>query len=201
MCCEMQGSRPVDHRERHGCCIPRTPKKRTGSLCGRTHTCMSWIFTGTHLTHPLRPDMLEERARSEASLMEDFSSKNHRDCQDKGEGWIEYMFPKPEEMAKRNHGNYPRNWHMFIGFPERKILVSAGLFDRQLSLKCSSRGRSTATRSVLFVVPVWVRVRRSFPPNSPLFLPVWRGIAIRKRNPASHAGFPFFFRNRVVGQT
>jgi cytochrome c len=58
-------------------------------------------FTGTHLTHPLRPEMVGKNvigfkdSNGKLVVKEFIEVANTT-----GEGWVEYMYPKPAELKK-----------------------------------------------------------------------------------------------------
>lgn len=63
-----------------------------------------WVmdFTGTHLTHPLNPEMVGMNAANWKDSNGKFAVKESIEvARTKSEGWTEHMYPKPEELKKR----------------------------------------------------------------------------------------------------
>ena len=90
-------------------------------------------FTGKHLTHPLRPDsvgknFLETKLPDGRFLVKELIEM----AKTKGEGWIEYMYPKPEELAKPTPFKEKissKKLAFVYRVPGKEIFVSAGLFE------------------------------------------------------------------------
>ena len=90
-------------------------------------------FTGIHLTHPLRPNMvgknvLESKLPDGRFLVKELIEM----AKAKGEGWIEYMYPKPEELAKPTPFKekiFSRKLAYVYRIPGKEMFVSAGLFE------------------------------------------------------------------------
>jgi cytochrome c len=57
-------------------------------------------FSGKHLTHPLRPELVGKNV-IETKVDGKFVVKEMIEvAKTKGEGWVEYMYPKPAELKK-----------------------------------------------------------------------------------------------------
>ena len=90
-------------------------------------------FTGKHLTHPLRPNsvgknFLESKLPDGRFLVKELVEL----AKTKGEGWVEYMYPKPEELAKPTPFNEKissKKLAYVYRVPGKEIFVSAGLFE------------------------------------------------------------------------
>ena len=90
-------------------------------------------FTGIHVTHPLRPNMvgknvLESKLPDGRFLVKELIEM----AKTKGEGWIEYMYPKPEELAKPTpfkEKKFSRKLAYVYRIPGKEMFVSAGLFE------------------------------------------------------------------------
>jgi cytochrome c len=90
-------------------------------------------FTGTHLTHPLRPasvgkNFLESKLPDGRFLVKELIEM----AKTKGEGWIEYMYPKPEELAKPTPFKEKissKKLAYVYRIPGKDIFVSAGIFE------------------------------------------------------------------------
>jgi signal transduction histidine kinase len=90
-------------------------------------------FKGTHLTQPLRPasvgkNFLETKLPDGRFLVKELIEM----AKTKGEGWIEYMYPKPEELAKPTpHEEKIRSKKLAYVYrvPGKEIFVSAGIFE------------------------------------------------------------------------
>jgi signal transduction histidine kinase len=58
-------------------------------------------FTGTHLTHPLRPELVGKNVIGFKDSNGKLVVKEFIEvAKTKGEGWVEYMYPKPAELKK-----------------------------------------------------------------------------------------------------
>jgi len=90
-------------------------------------------FTGKHLTHPLLPDrvgknFLESKLPDGRFLVKELIEV----AKTKGEGWVEYMYPKPEELAKPTPFKEKissKKLAYVYRIPGKEIFVSAGLFE------------------------------------------------------------------------
>jgi cytochrome c len=58
-------------------------------------------FDATHLTHPLRPELVGKKVMGFKDSNGKFVVKEFIDvAKTTGEGWVEYMYPKPAELKK-----------------------------------------------------------------------------------------------------
>ncbi len=90
-------------------------------------------FTGVHITHPLRPEtvgknVLEWKDSNGKFVVKEFIEV----AKTKGEGWTEYMYPKPEELAKPIpfKEKIPSKKLSYVyRVPGKDLLVVAGVFE------------------------------------------------------------------------
>lgn len=90
-------------------------------------------FTGTHLTHPLRPAAVGKNViglkDSNGKL---FVKELIEVAKTNGEGWTEYMYPKPEELAKPTPFNEKissKKLTYVYRVPGKDLIVVAGFFE------------------------------------------------------------------------
>ena len=108
-------------------------QKKDGKFVWKDSYVYVMDFTGKHLTHPLRPDsvgknFLETKLPDGRFLVKELIEM----AKTKGEGWIEYMYPKPEELAKPTPFKEKissKKLAFVYRVPGKEIFVSAGLFE------------------------------------------------------------------------
>jgi cytochrome c len=108
-------------------------QKKDGKFVWKDSYVYVMDFTGTHLTHPLRPDsvgknVLESKLPDGRFLVKELIEI----AKTKGEGWIEYMYPKPEELAKPTPFKekiFSKKLAYVYRISGKEIFVSAGLFE------------------------------------------------------------------------
>ena len=90
-------------------------------------------FTGVHVTHPLRPEMLGKNVLEWKDSNGKFVVKELIEiAKTKGEGWTDYMYPKPEELAKPIpfKEKIPSKKLSYVyRVPGKELLVVAGVFE------------------------------------------------------------------------
>ena len=108
-------------------------QKKDGKFVWKDSYVYVLDFTGTHLTHPLRPDsvgknVLEAKLPDGRFIVKELIEM----AKAKGEGWIEYMYPKPEELAKSTPFKekiFSKKLAYVYRVPGKEIFVSAGVFE------------------------------------------------------------------------
>ena len=105
-------------------------QKKDGKFVWKDSYVYVMDFTGTHLTHPLRPDsvgknFLEAKLPDGRYLVKELIEI----AKTKGEGWIEYMYPKPEELAKPKPWKLSKKLAYVYRIPGKELFVSAGVFE------------------------------------------------------------------------
>ena len=87
-------------------------------------------FTGKHLTHPLRPELVGKNV-VESKVDGKFLVKEMIEvAKTKGEGWVEYMYPKPAELKKPEMERILSKKVTYIyRVPGQDIFVGAGVWE------------------------------------------------------------------------
>jgi len=108
-------------------------QKKDGKFVWKDSYVAVFDFTGTHITHPLRPAAIGKNVIGFKDSNGKLVIKELIEiAKTKGEGWIEYMYPKPEELAKPtplNEKISSRKLTYVYRVPGKEIFVSAGLFE------------------------------------------------------------------------
>jgi len=90
-------------------------------------------FTGVHVTHPLRPELVGKNVLEAKDSNGKFLVKELIEvARTKGEGWIDYMYPKPEELAKPipfKEKIPSKKLGYVYRVPGKELLVVAGVFE------------------------------------------------------------------------
>ena len=88
-------------------------------------------FTGTHLTHPLRPERVGKNVIGSKDSNGKLVVKEFIEvAKTKGEGWVEYMYPKPEELKKpENERILSKKITYIYRVPGTDIFVGAGVWE------------------------------------------------------------------------
>ena len=108
-------------------------QKKDGKFVWKDSYVAVMDFTGTHLTHPLRPvavgkNVIEFKDSNGKYVVKEFIEV----AKTKGEGWTEYMYPKPEELAKPtplNEKITSKKLSYVYRVPGKDIFVIAGVFE------------------------------------------------------------------------
>jgi signal transduction histidine kinase len=87
-------------------------------------------FAGTHLTHPLRPESVGKNV-VEFKVDGKFVVKEMIEvAKTKGEGWVEYMYPKPAELKKPEKERILSKKITYIyRVPGKDMFVGAGVWE------------------------------------------------------------------------
>lgn len=87
-------------------------------------------FSGKHLTHPLRPELVGKNV-IETKIDGKFVVKEMIEvAKTKGEGWVEYMYPKPAELKKPEKERILSKKVTYIyRVPDKDIFVGAGVWE------------------------------------------------------------------------
>ena len=87
-------------------------------------------FAGKHLTHPLRPELVGKNV-VESKVDGKFVVKEMIEvAKTKGEGWVEYMYPKPAELKKPVMERILSKKVTYIyRVPGQDIFVGAGVWE------------------------------------------------------------------------
>lgn len=87
-------------------------------------------FAGKHLTHPLRPELVGKNV-VEFKVDGRFVVKEMIEvAKTKGEGWVEYMYPKPAELKKPEKERILSKKVTYIyRVPDKDMFVGAGVWE------------------------------------------------------------------------
>lgn len=87
-------------------------------------------FAGTHLTYPLRPESVGKNV-VEFKVDGRFVVKEMIEvAKTKGEGWVEYMYPKPAELKKPEKERILSKKNSYIyRVPGKDMFVGAGVWE------------------------------------------------------------------------
>jgi len=87
-------------------------------------------FSGKHLTHPLRPELVGKNV-IDTKVDGKFLVKEMIEvAKIKGEGWVEYMYPKPAELKKPEKERILSKKVTYIyRVPDKDIFVGAGVWE------------------------------------------------------------------------
>jgi cytochrome c len=104
--------------------------KKDGKFVWKDSYVFVMDFAGTHLTHPLRPELIGKNVL-EWKVDGRFVIKEFIEvAKTKGEGWVEYMYPKPEELKKPEKERIPSKKVSYIyRVPGTDMFVGAGVFE------------------------------------------------------------------------
>ena len=76
-------------------------QKKDGKFVWKDTYVFVMDFTGTHLTHPLRPERVGKNVIGSKDSNGKLVVKEFIEvAKTTGEGWVEYMYPKPAELKK-----------------------------------------------------------------------------------------------------
>jgi signal transduction histidine kinase len=108
-------------------------QKKDGKFVWKDSYVFVMDYTGTHLTHPLRPEVVGKNVIGFKDSNGKFVVKEYIDiAKTKDEGWTEYMYPKPEELAKPTPFNEKvtsKKLTYIYRVPGKEIFVAAGRFE------------------------------------------------------------------------
>ena len=109
--------------------IPELNKK-DGKFVWKDTYVFVMDFTGTHLTHPLRPALVGKNVL-EFKVDGKFVVKEMIEvAKTKGEGWVDYMYPKPEELKKPEKERILSKKVTYIyRVPGKDMFVGAGVWE------------------------------------------------------------------------
>ena len=93
-------------------------------------------FRGTHLTHPLRPEVVGKNVL-EWKVDGKFVVKEFIEiAKAKGEGWVEYMYPKPAELKKPEKERILSKKATYVyRVPGKDMFVAAGVWEGEGSVR------------------------------------------------------------------
>jgi len=88
-------------------------------------------FMGVHITHPLRPEMVGKNVLEWKDSNGKFVVKEFIEiAKTKGEGWTEYMYPKPAELKKPEKERILSKKNTYVyRVPGTDMFVSAGVWE------------------------------------------------------------------------
>ena len=88
-------------------------------------------FTGIHLTHPLRPESVGKNVIGFKDSNGKLVVKEFIEvAKTKGEGWVDYMYPKPAELKKPEKERILSKKITYVyRVPGTDIFVSAGVWE------------------------------------------------------------------------
>jgi signal transduction histidine kinase len=88
-------------------------------------------FTGTHLTHPLRPERVGKNVIGSKDSNGKLVVKEFIEvAKTTGEGWVEYMYPKPAELKKPEKERILSKKISYVyRVPGTDMFVSAGVWE------------------------------------------------------------------------
>jgi signal transduction histidine kinase len=88
-------------------------------------------FDGTHLTHPLRPETVGKNVLGFKDSNGKLVVKEFIEvAKTKGEGWVEYMYPKPAELKKPEKERILSKKITYVyRVPGTDMFVSAGVWE------------------------------------------------------------------------
>ena len=88
-------------------------------------------FTGTHLTHPLRPEVVGKNVIGFKDSNGKLVVKEFIEvAKTKGEGWVDYMYPKPAELKKPEKERILSKKITYVyRVPGTDMFVSAGVWE------------------------------------------------------------------------
>ena len=104
--------------------------KKDGKFVWKDSYVFVMDFAGTHLTHPLRPELVGKNVL-EWKVDGRFVVKEFIEvAKTKGEGWVEYMYPTPEELKKPEKDRILSKKVTYIyRVPGTDMFVGAGVFE------------------------------------------------------------------------
>ena len=108
-------------------------QKKDGKFVWKDSYVYVLDFTGTHLTHPLRPERVGKNVIGSKDSNGKLVVKEFIEvAKTTGEGWVEYMYPTPEELKKpipRKEMKSSKKISFVYRVPGKDFMVISGYFE------------------------------------------------------------------------